>query len=688
MSWTFKLAGTDVSAHISVPGYDGVDPWQMTEEAEKGSAGSGRVIFDDPASAIDPLSHAPLLVTESGATPPMIAAGYVSDDTIARGVALNMANARQFDATITDLNILLTDRLIVTGGKRPAETDIARIDWLLASGYLPIGDAGFIQRTSPTSLPAADYTGRTPADVLADCSNESNKNYFVRWEEAATFPDGASPWAPALVSDYVPPGAGPGYVPSSLDALGGQYGGAAGGTYYPGAGYASTHALSVGGDAMYGSQQPVANNGSQFGFGTAGVYVAYPSDMTAEGRWVWDLTAAGLPTIATVGLYEWVRGVPGHPALADWSVEVSDNGTTWTTLFDQADITAAPVTLGASILDVAGGSARRYVSLHITVTVPGGGDWVGHALGILLWAGAAIGPGPVLCYHDPIWSGDECSVGLSDVPAEINNTTVFSVPPVAKFTRGASRIYGGCYYEYSGGHVYVVNATTAAMYFADGRFGRDARASDMNCKTAATATRLATAYLARCATPEMRSTGVILQRMTGAQVNLTRPGQAIAVHLTHVPDFSSGGWMQIAKRTVTPFSHVLYDVELELVVPILTGFKGGGFGASDLIRPAPWVRNTGQLIAPAPSDPTLALPGQRVAMTYIRDGDGVATLVTLGSAYIPGSLRAQVDGQEVTQAAITETDPDAGIFALDFAPAAASSSAPAQALAVSWQVAP
>jgi hypothetical protein len=145
--------------------------------------------------------------------------------------------------------------------------------------------------------------------------------------------------------------------------------------------------------------------------------------------------------------------------------------------------------------------------------------------------------------------------------------------------------------------------------------------------------------------------------------------------------------MAITQRTVTPFAPGLYDVALTVKIPVLTGFRGGGFGFADPVKPAEWVHNTALVIAPAPPDPTQGLPGQRTTPTFVAYGDGTTVLFTLPVGYLPGSLWLWVDAQPITTASITEIDPAAGTFSLDFAPVAALGAIAAQELTASWQVA-
>ena len=284
------------------------------------------------------------------------------------------------------------------------------------------------------------------------------------------------------------------------------------------------------------------------------------------------------------------------------------------------------------------------------------------------------GPGPTLCYHEYDWSGDEASIGVSNVLSEVDSVSTFAPASDDQMDRDPSRVYSGCWFEYNGGHVYVPNGTTEAAFRH-----RDVRASDLNCNSAAGATILATAYLARCETEEDRIS-VVLHAVPAASVNLARPGQRIPVKFSHIPNYESGAWMTITRRTVAPDAYGLYDMTLDLAIPVLTGYHPAA-----ALNPSLYSQNIGQVIDPA-TDLSTATIGQTVPPTVVGTGDGATVLFTLATGYLSGSVRVWVDGQPVPQASITETNPVAGTITLDFAPAAAVGSVAAQSVVASWQI--
>lgn len=658
MTLAFTLSGSALTT-VPVPGLAGSGvAWAMKEAADKGMSDIGSFHADDPDSTLEPQPEAPLRVTEDAASPTMIAAGYLTNRIVARGkAALQMGTEREWDISVVDLNILLTDRLIETGGKRPAEDDITRIDWLLDSGYLPIGDAGFIDRSSPVSLPAEDYTGRAPADVLSDCSNQSGKTYFVRWEEECFFTDPTSPWwtAPDTFSET---------KDHSLSPTPPEWWEGVGESLANGTKRLVIVTFAATGQYLAALRWHPCHLGDTYGSPWL------DSTGTRTSEYVYDASMGPNPSLSvSLG----VCTLDSTPSDQGWHLRtILDAGAGSPQCGDAGSGTAAWNSGWLwDAMTIAG---------HIECLALNGSDT--GTTTVNLYAPA---PGPALCYHDPIWSGDSSTIRLSGDPADVDNVTTFAIPQTANLDLSPARLFAGCHYEYSGGAVYVSNPTTDAAYYSVERFGRDTRASDMNCKTAAQATTLATAYLARAATEEATLNGAIIQRMTAAQVNLARQGQRIQVKMPHMPALADWTWMAIAHREVAPYAVGLYDVTLTCSLPVVTGFRGGGFGHTDAVRPASWVRNIAAVVAPA-TTPADALPGQRVPFAVIGTGDDSTVLFTLSTAYQPGSVLLEIDGLPIAQSEITETDPGAGTITLDFAPAGASSSASAETVTASWQV--
>lgn len=160
--------------------------FSLTECAEMGVVGSSRVAIDDLTGALSLVGLKTFRVAETAATAwPRFFTGYVADRTIKRDYGNTVTTARVWDTTVLDLNAALNFEVIRgTAANRPAETDIQRITWWLASGYAgPVRDAGFIDSGGAVNMDATDYRGRFGADVMSDASQISGKNHFVAWDD-------------------------------------------------------------------------------------------------------------------------------------------------------------------------------------------------------------------------------------------------------------------------------------------------------------------------------------------------------------------------------------------------------------------------------------------------------------------------------------------------------------------------
>jgi hypothetical protein len=129
----------------------------------------------------------------SRASPP-VAPAALTNRTIERGddkrPSLRLGGSREVAVDLADYNMTLSRRVIRgSDGNRPAETDVERVAWIIASDYTPtVTDAGLINTSGPVDMDPVDYRGRYPTDVLADCGNASGKNYFVYFDEATNHP--------------------------------------------------------------------------------------------------------------------------------------------------------------------------------------------------------------------------------------------------------------------------------------------------------------------------------------------------------------------------------------------------------------------------------------------------------------------------------------------------------------------
>jgi hypothetical protein len=184
-SWRPLAEDPAVEFTESVPLYT----LDVTEQAEEGSVGTSQLIVSDPLGALDfpPLTR--IWATEneiSASSNTHVFDGYIADRNIHRGASELTGSARIWEVSVVDENSILTRRVLSSASaNRPAETDVARVTWLAneADGQLLIDSVEFLFGAGPVNMDAADYRGQTGQDVLADCAEQSGKNYWAYQKE-------------------------------------------------------------------------------------------------------------------------------------------------------------------------------------------------------------------------------------------------------------------------------------------------------------------------------------------------------------------------------------------------------------------------------------------------------------------------------------------------------------------------
>lgn len=167
---------------ISIAGVDRTAVWEarefvLVEVAFRGEVGFGGFDLDDPTAGYDVIGLKQVIVSESTATPTRVFTGYTTDRGLGRDPEAGVATERKWDVAVADANSLFDDR-IIDGGARAAETDVARVTWLLSTPFLPLRST-YVAATPTTSLLPRDYTGQTPRAVLAECAEQAGKNFYL-----------------------------------------------------------------------------------------------------------------------------------------------------------------------------------------------------------------------------------------------------------------------------------------------------------------------------------------------------------------------------------------------------------------------------------------------------------------------------------------------------------------------------
>lgn len=171
-------AGSNVDISARVRAYRTA----LTANAEEGSVAISQLIVDDEESGINIIGHRTVFwqETSESSNTGTILHGFTADRDVSRG-PFRVERARQWVVNVSDLNTLL-GRLLMRGSdaNRPAETDVARIQWLMSTGEMNlITDSTYISTTGAVAMDAADYRNQRVLDIIDDCAQQSGKNYFV-----------------------------------------------------------------------------------------------------------------------------------------------------------------------------------------------------------------------------------------------------------------------------------------------------------------------------------------------------------------------------------------------------------------------------------------------------------------------------------------------------------------------------
>jgi len=161
----------------------------VATNAEEGTVAQSSIQADDPTGAFDIVGHRIFEVLEDTATGSntQIYVGYTAGRRISRGDYHRTSAGRVWDIDLVDINSVLSRRVMTgTDANRPAETDVARVQWLMTTNEAAIiVDSLYLNTSGGIAMDAADYRGQKFNQVLDDCAQASGKNHFV-WSRHET----------------------------------------------------------------------------------------------------------------------------------------------------------------------------------------------------------------------------------------------------------------------------------------------------------------------------------------------------------------------------------------------------------------------------------------------------------------------------------------------------------------------
>ncbi len=159
----------------------------VRSDAEEASTPISTLIIDDPNGDLDIIAFRRIYIVQTGAPTgrQVVYNGYVADRTVARGPYRNGVG-RQWSVTLTDPNWFIGLRVVLgADANRPAETDVARVTWVLTTTEANTfnGSSQWVSSATPVAMDAVDYRGQTVSQILDDCSQASGKNRWVPYFE-------------------------------------------------------------------------------------------------------------------------------------------------------------------------------------------------------------------------------------------------------------------------------------------------------------------------------------------------------------------------------------------------------------------------------------------------------------------------------------------------------------------------
>ncbi len=159
---------------------------ELTEAAELGAVGTGRLTIDDTSGALEILGQKDFTADQSDCSNTVLARGFIGDQDYRRNLE-RMGASREIEVTIDDLNAMLAFRIFegtsAATGDRPAETVDERLAWFtgVAGTYLPGVFIGTRIGSSDHGMDATNYRDQHPNDVLAGIVLAANGwNHYVR----------------------------------------------------------------------------------------------------------------------------------------------------------------------------------------------------------------------------------------------------------------------------------------------------------------------------------------------------------------------------------------------------------------------------------------------------------------------------------------------------------------------------
>jgi hypothetical protein len=172
---------------------------EVTMGAEEANAEESILELDDPDGDLDIVGWRRVYIFETeGATGfELIGAFWIKRAKVGR-IGSNSEHqtgaGRVWKVAMADSNALLHFRILKGTAKRPAETSVQRIAWILDNDHLNriSDDVTYVNPTSVAMEGDVDYNGQRTNEIIDDVAQQSGDNYFILTTDTGPTPDDLS----------------------------------------------------------------------------------------------------------------------------------------------------------------------------------------------------------------------------------------------------------------------------------------------------------------------------------------------------------------------------------------------------------------------------------------------------------------------------------------------------------------
>lgn len=168
---TYELNSVDITDRVEAGDVS------LEEAATEGTVGTGQIVVRDPAADLEPKYNQTFVVKEAGT---VVWRGFVGPDERGRDPQVEHYGPRRYyTLTILDQNHLFDERRAEDFSRASNETDVARVQAAFAEFRSTVDRTTYVPNSATVAMDEADYTDRMLRDVIADCAEAADKDYWI-----------------------------------------------------------------------------------------------------------------------------------------------------------------------------------------------------------------------------------------------------------------------------------------------------------------------------------------------------------------------------------------------------------------------------------------------------------------------------------------------------------------------------